>query len=200
MLNWWHVQWGGGIVYRSLQHGHFTSLLQHQEMVVDERSRPRWGRRAWRCAWLRGLLTVCGAVLWLWVQQLSGWLLSDGHGGECAGWGGPGLLWLHLVWGRLNVLPKSLKRLWRQSMAEKWTCSSQETALVDVPADRTGHYLKTRDIRLSISERLFIVKGPPVGCSCRLISMLICHSCEVGRIVMEKIGQFIGQHFVFFTP
>ncbi len=33
------------------------------------------------------------------LQQLSGWLVSDDHGGEDAGCGGPGLVWLHVVCG-----------------------------------------------------------------------------------------------------
>ncbi len=40
-------------------------------------------------------------------------------------------LWL---WGRLDVQPNSLKRLWRRLMVEKWTFNSQATALVDIPA------------------------------------------------------------------
>ncbi len=34
------------------------------------------------------------------LQQLSGWLVSDDLGGEDAGCGGPGLVWLHVVCGR----------------------------------------------------------------------------------------------------
>ncbi len=33
------------------------------------------------------------------LQQLSGWLVSDDLGGEDAGCGGPGLVWLHVVCG-----------------------------------------------------------------------------------------------------
>ncbi len=33
------------------------------------------------------------------LQQLSGWLISDDLGGEDAGCGGPGLVWLHVVCG-----------------------------------------------------------------------------------------------------
>ncbi len=36
--------------------------------------------------------------------------------------------------GRLDVLPNSLKRLWRWLMVEKWTFNSWATALVDIPA------------------------------------------------------------------
>ncbi len=46
--------------------------------------------------------------------------VSDDLGGEDAGCGGPGLVWLHEVCGcELDVLPKSLKRLWRRLMVEK---------------------------------------------------------------------------------
>ncbi len=35
--------------------------------------------------------------------------------------------------GRLDVLPNSLKHLWRQLMVEKLTFNSRATALVDIP-------------------------------------------------------------------
>ncbi len=38
------------------------------------------------------------------------------------------------LWGRLDVLPNSLKRLWRWLMVEKWLFNSWATALVDIPA------------------------------------------------------------------
>ncbi len=38
------------------------------------------------------------------------------------------------LWGRLDVLPNSLKRLWRRLMVEKLTLNSRATALVDIPA------------------------------------------------------------------
>ncbi len=38
------------------------------------------------------------------------------------------------LWGRLDVLPNSLKHLWRRLMVEKWTFNSRATALVDIPA------------------------------------------------------------------
>ncbi len=40
-------------------------------------------------------------------------------------------LWL---WGRLDLLPNSLKRLWRRLMVEKSTFNSRATTLVDIPA------------------------------------------------------------------
>ncbi len=38
------------------------------------------------------------------------------------------------LWGRLDVLPNSLKRLWRRLMVEKLTFNSRATALVEIPA------------------------------------------------------------------
>ncbi len=59
------------------------------------RSRPRWGWRACRWASLRRFLTVCAEILWLCKPQT----ISDDLGGEDAGCGGPGLVWLHVVCG-----------------------------------------------------------------------------------------------------
>ncbi len=68
------------------------------------------------------------------LQQLSGWLVSDDLGGEDAGCGGPGLMWLNVVCGFEAgwVLPNSLKRLWRRLMVEKLTFKLQH--LFDIPA------------------------------------------------------------------
>ncbi len=38
------------------------------------------------------------------------------------------------LWGQLDVMPNSLKRLWRRLMVEKWTFNSWATSLVDIPA------------------------------------------------------------------
>ncbi len=49
------------------------------------------------------------------LQQLSGWLVSDDLGGEDVGWSWAGVVTRGLrLWGRLDVLPNSLKRLWRR--------------------------------------------------------------------------------------
>ncbi len=52
------------------------------------------------------------------------------------------------LWGRLDVLPNSLKRLWRRLMVEKGTLNSRATALVDIPAVSMpiARSLKTCDI------------------------------------------------------
>ena len=43
------------------------------------------------------------------TPQLSGWLVSDNPTGEEAGYGGPRLVWLDVVWGCEAVLSNSLK-------------------------------------------------------------------------------------------
>ncbi len=53
-------------------------------------------------SFLRRFLTVCAEIICYanrLLQQLSGWLVSDDLGGEDAGCGGPGLVWLHVVFG-----------------------------------------------------------------------------------------------------
>ncbi len=72
-----------------------SSRLWRQTVV---RSRPRWGRRA--CRWADGFWQFVQkffAYANRLLQQLSGWLVSDNLGGEDAGCGGPGLVWLHVV-------------------------------------------------------------------------------------------------------
>ncbi len=107
---------------------------------IAVRSRPRWGWRSSRWASLRRFLTVCAEIIWLckpivaaavWVAGLRWswrwrcWMWRS--------WAGVVTRGLQL-WGRLDVLPNSLKRLWRWIMVEKWTFNSRATALVDIPA------------------------------------------------------------------
>ncbi len=64
---------------------------------------------------------------------------------EVLGW--CGYTW-SVVLRYFEVLPNSLKRLWRWLMVEKLTLNSQATTLVDIPAVSlpTAHSLKTCDI------------------------------------------------------
>ncbi len=76
-----------------------SSWLRRRTAV---RWRPRWGRRACRWASLRRFLTVCAEVLWLCKPIVAAAVrvsVSDDLGGEDAGCGGPGLVWLHMVCG-----------------------------------------------------------------------------------------------------
>ncbi len=118
------------------------------------RSRPRWGRRACRWASLRRFLTVCAEILWLCKPIVAAAVWVDGlrrsWRWRCwmwRSWAGVVTRGLRL-WGRLDVLPNSLKRLWRRLMVEKWTFNSRATALVDIPAVSMPitHSLKTCDI------------------------------------------------------
>ncbi len=128
-----------------------SSRLWRQTVV---RSRPRWGWRACRWASLRRFLTVCAEILWLCkpivaaAVQVAG--LRRSWRWRCwmwRSWAGVVTHGLQL-WGRLDVLPNSLKRLWRRLMVEKWTFNSRATALVDIPAVSMpiAHSLKTFDI------------------------------------------------------
>ncbi len=118
------------------------------------RLRPRWGQRACRWASLRRFLTVCAEILWLCkpivvaAVRVAG--LRRSWKWRCwmwRSWAGVVTRGLRL-WGRLDVLPNSLKRLWRRLMVEKWTFSSRATALVDIPAVSMSiaRSLKTCDI------------------------------------------------------
>ncbi len=108
-----------------------SSRLRQRTAV---RLRPRWGRRACRWASLRRFLAVCAEILWLckpivaaavsggWSQTFLEVNMLDV---EVLGWCVTRGLWL---WGRLDVLLNSLKRLWRRLMVEKWTFNSRTTA------------------------------------------------------------------------
>ncbi len=121
------------------------------------RSRPRWGQRACRWASLRWFLTVCAEILWLCKPIVAA---AVRVAGLRRSWRWRCWMWRSLagvvtrglrLWGRLDVLPNSLKRLWRQLMVEKWTFNSRATALVDIPAVSNRIYF--RDILLIIISR-----------------------------------------------
>ncbi len=131
----------------------YSSRLRWRTAV---RSRPRWGWRA--CRWdsdsLRRFLIVCAEILWLCqpivaaAVRVSG--LRRSWRWRCwmwRSWAGVVTRGLRL-WGLLDVLPNSLKCLWRRLMVEKWTFNSRATALVDIPALTMpiARYLKTCDI------------------------------------------------------
>ncbi len=128
-----------------------SSRLRRRTAV---RSRPGWGRPACRWASLRLFLTVCAEILWLYKPIVAAAVRVAGlrwsRRWRCLmwrSWAGVVTRGLQL-WGRLDVLPNSLKRLWRWLMVEKWTLNSQTTALVDIPAVNMPikHSLKTCDI------------------------------------------------------
>ncbi len=114
-----------------------SSRLRWQTAV---RSRPRWGRRACRSASLRRFLTVCAENLWLCKPIVAAAVRVAGLGRSWRwrcwmwrSWAGVGTRGLRL-WGRLDVLPNSMKCLWKWLMVKKLTFNSWATALVDIPA------------------------------------------------------------------
>ncbi len=135
--------------YRMWAFAHSSGLRRRTTV----RSRPRWGWRACRWASLRRFLTVCAEILWLCepivaAVRVSG--LRRSWRWRCwmwRSWAGVVTHGLRL-WGRLDVLPNSLKCLWRWLMVEKWTFNSRTTALADIPAVSMpiARSLKTCDI------------------------------------------------------
>ncbi len=89
---------------------------------------------------MRRFMTVCAEIHWLCKPIVAAAVrvagLRQSWRWRCwmwRSWAGVVThgLWL---WGRLDVLPNSLKRLWRWLMVEKWTFNSRATVLVDIPA------------------------------------------------------------------
>ncbi len=143
------------------------------------RSRPRWGRRACRWASLRRFLTGCAEILWLckpivaaavrvaglrWSWRWRCWMWRS--------WAGVVTHGLQM-WVRLDVLPNSLKRLWRRLMVEKWTFNSRAAALVDIHPNCTlpknlWHLWHCAVIKLHILEWPFIVASLRHTCAIML--------------------------------
>jgi hypothetical protein len=100
------------------------------------RLRPCWGWRASRWASLRRFLTVLAEILWLCKPTVSSAGLRRSHRGRSWMWRSWAVMVTHglRMWGRLDVVPNSLKQHWRLLMLEKWTLHSLATALVDIPA------------------------------------------------------------------
>ncbi len=114
-----------------------SSRLQWRIAV---RSRTRWGWQTCRRAYLWRFLTVCEEILWSCkpivaaAVRVAGlrrsWRWRCWMWRSCTGVVTRGLR----LWGRLDVLPNSLKRFWRWLVVEKLTFNSRVTALVDIPA------------------------------------------------------------------
>ncbi len=97
-------------------------------------------------------LTVCAEILWLCKPIVAAAVRVSRlrRSWRCwmwRSWAGVVTRGLRL-WVRLDVLPNSLKHLWRRLMVEKWTFNSRATALVDIPAVSMpiARSLKTYDI------------------------------------------------------
>ncbi len=155
-----------------------SSRLRRRTAV---RSRPRWGRRACRWASLRRFLTVCAEILWLCKPIVAAAVrvagLRRSWRWRCWMWGS----WAGVVtrglrlWGRLDVLPNSLKRLWRRLMVEKWTFNSRATALVDIPAVSIQLHAPSElatSVALCCVIKLHILEWPFIVASLR-------HTCAI---------------------
>ncbi len=82
-----------------------------------------WGR----------VLSCCNMRWWSWMNGDEWWIRRSCRW-RCWMWRSwAGYTCLRL-WGRLEVMPNSLKFLWRRLMVEKWTFNYLATALVDIPA------------------------------------------------------------------
>ncbi len=92
-----------------------------------------------RWASLRRFLTVCVEIIWLYKPIVAAAVRVAGlrqswrwRRWMWRSWAGVITHGLRL-WGQLDVLPNSLKRLWRWLIVEKWTFNSWATVLVDIP-------------------------------------------------------------------
>ncbi len=144
----WPVQWKPGFIHeentspkcQTPSNVSICTLSRWLRQWTAVRLRPRWGRRACRWASLRRFLTVCTEILWLFKPTVAAAVQVAGLRGSWRwrcwmwrSWAGVVTHGLQL-WGRLDVLPNSLKCLWRWLMVEKLTFNSQATALVEIPA------------------------------------------------------------------
>ncbi len=95
------------------------------------------------------------------------------------------------LWGRVDVLPNSLKRLWRRLIVDKWTLNSRATALVDVPAISIpiARSLKTCDIcgivlcNKTAHFRMAFYCGQPKA-----------HLCNNGKMEMHSVANVETLH------
>ncbi len=127
-----------------------SSQLRQRTAV---RSRPHWGR--WACRWAspRWFLRVCAEIILLCKPIVAAAVRVAGLRRSCRwrcwmwrSWAGVVTRGLRL-WGRLEVLPASLKCLWRWLMVEKLTFNSREKAPVDIPAVRHANCTLPKNLR-----------------------------------------------------
>ncbi len=127
-------------------------------------------------SFLETFLTVCAEILWLckpivaaavrvaglrWSWRWRCWIWRS--------WAGVVTRGLRL-WGQLDVLPNSLKYLWRWLMVDKWSFSSWATGLVDIPAVSMPIARLCCVIKLHILEWPFIVTSLRHTCAIIMLS------------------------------
>ncbi len=76
------------------------------------------------------------------------------------------------LWGRLDVLPNSLKSLWRRLIVEKWTFNSRATALVYIPAVSMPIARSLKSVALCCVIKLHILEWHFIVASLR-------HTCAI---------------------
>ncbi len=179
---------------------HWMWAFAHSSTETADRSRPRWGRRSCRWASLRRFLTVCAEIIWLCKPIVAAAVrvagLRPSWRWRCwmwRSWAGVDTRGLQL-WGRLDVLPNSLKRLWRWIMVEKWTFNSRATALVDIPVSRPiACSLKlATSLALCCVIKLHILEWPFIVTSLRHTSAIIMLSNQHLDMPHQWGGWFIS--------
>ncbi len=120
------VQWKPGFI------GEEKNISKVPDTVSDSLCRNSLIKQTDCCSSCLG-----GCLRWSWRWRC--WMWRSWAGAVTCG------LWL---WGWLDVLANSPKRLWRRLMVEKLTFNSRSTALVDIPAVSMpfARSLKTCDI------------------------------------------------------
>ncbi len=113
------------------------------------------------------------------LQQLTGWLFSDDLGGEDAGCGGPGLVWLHMVCGcepGLIYCQILWKMAYGREMNIKFTGNSSgghscsQLAYSTLPQNLRHLWQLCCVIKLHILEWLFIVASLRHTCAIIMLS------------------------------
>ena len=91
------------------------------------------------------------------------------------------------LWGRLAVLPHSLKQRWKRLMVERCTFNSLATALVDIPAVSMpiARSLNLRHLELCCVTKLHILEWPFIvpstRCTCVMIMPLLHSQARRGN-------------------
>lgn len=120
------------------------------------------------------------ATVFFWVCKPTaaaafGWLVSDDHGGEHAGWRS----WTTVVTlglrlrSRLEVLPNSKKCIQTKFMVEKLTFSSQAMALADISVVSIPNARSLKSCNLSgyCVIKLYILEWPFIVTACTIIML-----------------------------
>ncbi len=161
---------------------------------IAVRSRPWWGRQACRWASLRWFLTVCAEILWLSKLYVAAAVrvagLRRSWRWRCWMW----RFWAGVVtrglrlWGRLDVLPNSMKSPWRLLIVEKLTLNSwqklwwtflQTASQLHASSKHATSVALHCVIKLHILEWPFIVACLRHTCAIIILSKNYTESCWI---------------------